>query len=601
MSVLRALRWMRELLTPDDRRELARIVPAMVVSSMMDLVVVVAIGGFFGALARPQVLTSNATLRSLRDASGASSDAQFLALVGVGVFGVVLCGNAFSAWTMRRVLAFAWRQVQSIGERTLASYLNRPYEFFLVRKTPELTQRVLVEVHSIVDKVVVQLAQAVARSFGALLVLGWLFWTDPVLSLLLVAVLGSGYSTLLFVLRNVLFRLGRERTLAGALRNQLAHESLVGVKEIKLLGLEDEITRRFRVPSAAFAAAMTGQATASQVPRYALESVAVGGMVVVVVVLLARGDPLEGAVALLGTYAIAAYRLLPTAQALFATASHLRFELHSLEQIHRDVTTAPALARPTPTPVAFDRTIELAGLGFRYPGTERLLFDGFDLVVPKGRWVALVGTTGSGKSTLVDLLMGLLVPSAGELRVDGRALATPEERLGWQARIGYVPQSIFVSDDTIARNVAFGHDAPDPARLARAARIAALDAFVERELEQGWDTPAGERGLRLSGGQRQRVGLARAVYREPDVLVLDEATSALDNETEARVMERLSEHCRGTTVILVAHRLTTTRYCDEILLLDGGRILDRAPYDVLLARSERFRELVAASEREPRA
>jgi ABC-type multidrug transport system fused ATPase/permease subunit len=317
---------------------------------------------------------------------------------------------------------------------------------------------------------------------------------------------------------------------------------------------------------------------------------------VVVVYLLAIGRPLEGALAMVGTYAVAAYRLLPALQAVFATASHVRFEMHALEQIHRDVTTAPSLERPVPADVPFTRSVELAGVTFRYPTATTTLFEGLDLVLEKGRWTAFVGSTGSGKTTLADLVMGLLLPTSGEVRVDGRPLRTTPEVLGWQRHIGYVPQAIFMSDDTVAHNIAFGHVDADRERIRAAAHVAAIDEFVERELANGWDTPVGERGIRLSGGQRQRLGLARALYERPDLLVLDEATSALDNETEKLVMERLRAAHRDTTVLMVAHRLSTTRHCDEILLLERGRTADRGTYDELLARSPLFRDLVQAAE-----
>jgi ABC-type multidrug transport system fused ATPase/permease subunit len=593
-----AIRMVADLLTPADRRRFLSLLPAMVLSSFVDLAIVGGAAGFFALLTNPAALRGDGAAAALFTATGLDQR-QFLVAVGLGVVALVLGGNAFSALIVRALLRFAWSQVTSIGERTLASHLHRPYTFFLTHSSPQLSHQVLVEVQSVVERIVVQATQTLSRTLGGVLVAGWLFWQEPGLTLLLVGALGLSYGLTYTFLRRQMYRLGATRSSANQTRHAVANESLTGIKEIKLHGLEAEALRRFRLASEEFASAMSTHASIAVMPRYTLESIAIGGMVLVVVYLLYTDRPVEGTLGLVGTYAIAAYRLLPSLQAAFAVASYVRFETAALSHIHQGIATAPRLTNVAPVEVPFTREVSLSGVTFRYPDTDRAILEGLNLTFRRGTWTALVGSTGSGKTTLVDLLMGLLAADEGELQVDGRPIRTAGELAGWQSRIGYVPQSIFMSDDTIAANVAFGQATPDRDRVVAAARLAAIDDFVERELPQRWDTSVGERGVRLSGGQRQRLGIARAIYRQPDLLVLDEATSALDNQTEARFVENLRAAYADTTVVMIAHRLSTTRYCDQILLLDRGRVLDRGTYDELLDRSPLFRQLVSAAATDP--
>jgi ATP-binding cassette, subfamily B, bacterial PglK len=593
---LRAFLLVRDLMTSEDRWRLLGLLPAMLLASLFDLAIVASAATFFMLLTSTRPLHEDGWLGALFGASGLQEESQFLVWFGVAVFGVVVGGDLFSAWTLRRVFAFSWSQITTIGERTFASYLNRPYEFFLVHGTPDLSHRLLVEVQAVVDRVIVQGAQITARMFGVALLVGWLAWRDPLLSVLLMVALGGAYVAIFVGLRRSMIRQGTVRSTANKLRHRLVSESLVGIKEIKLHGLAGDAVARFHEPSVVFARAMMMNSSLATLPRYALESIAVGGIVLIVVYMLAMGRPIEGTLGVVATYGLAAFRLLPALQQTFATASQIQFELQALGRIHTDVMTAPRLVQPVPAHVEFRQVVELRSVGYTYPTGVRPVVSALDLSFAKGTWTALVGATGSGKTTIADLLMGLLSPQSGELCVDGRPLSTPEEIAGWQSRLGYVPQSIFISDATIAANIAFGTRAPDQERIVRAARAVALADFIEAELPQRYDTPVGERGIRLSGGQRQRLGLARGLYKAPDLLVLDEATSALDNETEARVMENLRSEARDTTVVMIAHRLSTTRYCDEILLLDQGRIVDRGDFDHLAAHSERFRALLRAAD-----
>ena len=314
-----------------------------------------------------------------------------------------------------------------------------------------------------------------------------------------------------------------------------------------MLGLEEGYVRRFNLPAARMARANTFKGVIGEAPRFLLQGIAFGGMLLVILVLLIRGDGgLGGILPMLAVYAFAGLRLLPAMQQVYNQVTLLRFNRVTLDALHRDIREigvneigeeagAPPASVP---PIRLRDKLELAGIHYNYPNTERSALRGLDLEIRAQTTVGIVGGTGAGQTTALDLILGLLVPGLGEIRVDGVAI-TPDNLRAWQNSIGYVPQQIFLTDDTIAANIAFGlpRDEIDMDAVERAARVAELHGFISTDLPLGYQTRVGERGVRLSGGQRQRIGIARALYHDPDVLIMDEATSALDNLTEKAVMD----------------------------------------------------------------
>jgi ABC-type multidrug transport system fused ATPase/permease subunit len=308
--------------------------------------------------------------------------------------------------------------------------------------------------------------------------------------------------------------------------------------------------------------------------------------------LLGEGRALEQVLPVLGLYAFAAYRMLPALQVIFGGMTQMRFNVGALDLLHRDMhlrANSATTSSATPTSIVLKDRVALESVSFKYAGSTRQTLDGVHLAIGAGEWVALVGPTGAGKSTLVDIVLGLLAPQSGRVTVDGVALDDEGKQLGWQKNVAYVPQQIFLIDDSIAQNIAFGSDDIELERVTAAARIAQIHDFIVTELPAGYATSIGERGVRLSGGQRQRIGVARALYRAPSLLVLDEATSALDNQTEAAFFAALKTQLRGCAVISIAHRLSTTRGFDRIHVIEGGRVVDAGTFDELSARSSHFR------------
>jgi ATP-binding cassette subfamily C protein len=383
-------------------------------------------------------------------------------------------------------------------------------------------------------------------------------------------------------------------------------QGLGSIKETKVAGREDFFLRWFSEASRRFARASLVFSIMSALPRLVIEVVAVGGMLLVVTVILLRGDELSTAIPRLALFAMAAVRIIPSLTRLFSALSSIRFYGPAVPPLHRDLAQAwedeTRLREATLTvrkeqPLLLD-ALEFREVGFTYEGASAPALAGISLRIARGSSVGFVGPSGSGKSTLIDLLLGLLAPQSGRIVIDGVGLQGVVA--DWQRSIGYVPQSIYLLDDTIRRNVALGiaDEQIDDHAVRRALRQAQLESLVER-LPAGTGTVIGENGVRLSGGERQRLGIARALYHGPQVLVLDEATSALDHHTENEITRTIRALVGERTVIVVAHRLSTVQMCDTIFVLTNGRIADAGTFEQLLAHSAEFRTLTGRDWNDP--
>jgi len=460
-----------------------------------------------------------------------------------------------------------------------------------------LHRNVMGEVQRITVGALAPGVQMIARTFVIVFLLALLLVADPTLALVVGLVLGTGYLAVFGFAQKVLLAAGRESLIAGTLQSKHAYESLSGAKDIKLLGREQEVVAGFARLSLRWVNAHAKAQALSTLPRYVVETVSFGFVLVVAIYLLATAGTIERVLPLLGLYAFAGYRLLPALHQVFDGWAALRYSAASLDLVLRDLEmekdAGPASPPSDRPPLPFHRELMLADVAYRYPGAADWAVRGLSLKIVKNMSVALVGPTGCGKTTVIDLLMGLLPAAEGRLVVDG---VTVEDSnvTQWQRLVGHVAQQIFLFDDTVARNIAFGipESRIDMEKVERAARVARLHDFVA-ELPQRYATVVGERGIRLSGGERQRIGIARALYHDPELLVLDEATSALDNITENAVLEALQTLAGRKTIIMVAHRLSSVKGCDLICVMDDGRIVERGSYDELIRSSERFRTLAA--------
>lgn len=579
-----------DLLEPKDRVHLGFVLGAVVIMALVETVAVASIFPFMSLVADPDVVQRTPWMAELYARGGFETPSAFLFAAGLGVLGVLVFSNAFSAATTWGILRFLWGLHHSLGKRLLQRYLAEPYAFFLRENTTRLTKNILSEAYTVVHGVLVPAMDMLARGIVTLAILTLLVLIDPVLALVITAVLGSLYGTMYVLVRKRQAAIGRERLERNADRYRVVGEAFGGVKELKVLGREAELVRRFHLPSFRFSMTSAGNDLVVHIPRFALEAIGFGGILIIILYLL-RGDAqMHEVIPMMSLYAFAGYRLMPALQKVLIGLTTLRFNTPALREIHADL-MGGAVHGPQPAEqVAFQKEIQLRDVFFRYEGASVDALSGVDLTFTKDRTTGLVGATGSGKTTLADLVLGLFPPRSGEILVDGVPLSSKGRVRGWQDRLGYVPQAIFLADASILSNVAFGLplEEVDEARVREVLRMARLDDFVA-DLPLGVETVVGERGVRLSGGQRQRIGIARALYHDPDVLILDEATSALDGETEQGVMDAINSLAHQKTIIIIAHRLRTVEECDEVVILHDGRVEDQGPFHELLVRSERLR------------
>lgn len=577
------------ILSPGERLQLLKLLPAVALVALFETAGVASVAPFLALLSNPEIAHRNPILATAYRLIGFTSDESFFLAVGGCVLVLMTLGNAANAATTWAMLRFAADRNHGLSERLLASYLDEPYTFFLQRNSSDLGKNILNEVGAVTNGVLVQGIVLASRAVVVAGVAVALLISDPLMAVIICVVFGGAYAAIYVAVRRRIVVRGRERNSANEERFKVAQEAFAGIKELKVYGLEKVVVDAFRGPSSRFAHLQAANAVLGQLPRYGIESVAFGGVLTIILIWLRRGDRVTEVLPVLGLYAFAAYRLLPAFQTIFAGFTTLRFNLPALDVLCRDLVTRTSTNRNVGHAQSFEREIAMEHVGYRYDGASRPTLIDVDLRLRRGEWLALVGPTGSGKSTLVDLLLGLLEPTAGRVVVDGSAV--PRGAGSSNSHIAYVPQQIFMLDDTVRANICFGvaPDAVDEERLRWAARIAQIDAFVSNDLDGGYGAMIGERGLRLSGGQRQRIGIARALYRRPALLVLDEATSALDHATESAFFDALRRELRGCAVISIAHRLSTTRSFDRIVVLEKGRIVDSGTYDELSVRSNHFR------------
>jgi len=595
---MRLLRQLNSLFNRRERWQLLVLSVALVIRAGVELVGVASIMPFMSVVAEPELIQTNPYLREAYERLGFTSEIAFITTLGVAVVAFLILANAFSALAVYGMTRFSWGMHHKLAMRLLKGYLRMPYSFFVERNSASFNKTLLNECQEVIRGVLEPLLNAGAKVLVTAAIVGLLVVTDPMLAIIVVLVVGGSYGLLYIAVKKRQRHLGKVRVAANHERFKVTGEAFGGIKDVKVLQRENAFVERFRPASLQFSRAMASNSLIAKIPRYFFEAVAFGGIVLIVIYYLNAGKGISQILPILSLYAFAGYRLMPELQQLFQAAAQIRFNRAALDDLTRDLATVEAqpVVQVSSGVLPFKRAIEFDDVTFAYSGSARRALSGVSLRIERNKTIGLVGASGSGKTTLVDLLLGLYEPDHGRILVDGVPL--DGTTIGaWLRQVGYVPQHIFLTDDTIAANIAFGvrPEEVDLERVERAASIAHLHDFVV-SLPQGYHTVVGERGVRLSGGQRQRIGIARALYHDPEVLVMDEATSALDGATEKAVMEAIHALSGSKTIILIAHRLTTVQQSDMIWILRGGKVEQSGTYDGLIQENSLFRAFAGISE-----
>jgi ATP-binding cassette subfamily C protein len=562
-----------------DRRERVRaalLFVAMLVGALLEMAGVAAIPAFVATLTNPDLIRNHPVGSVVLEWFGADTQAGVTVLAGIGlaiVFVVKAVYLTAVAWVSNR---FVFRWQVTLAGRLLGNYLGRPYAFHLRRNSAELLNNTNNDAMGVVSGVVLPLLQIGMEVLTLTAIFGLLLWVEPVTSLAAFGILGGSSYLFARVVRSRVIDLGRELRTHREEMIRAVNEGLGGIKMTKVLGRETHFLSRFEEASGGFARVGMVRAVLNELPRLVLEVVAVLGLLAVAAYFLSVGGSTETLVPVLALMAVSVARMIPAFNRIVNGLNTMRWGRASLEAVYADLVESDGVeAAAEALPPLSDR-IRVDRVAFSYEGSEEPVLEDVRLEIRRGEALGLVGPTGSGKTTLVDLILGLLSPSRGRVIVDGVDLKGREA--GWRRQVGYIPQDIFLADVSIRENVAFGvpREEIDDEAVWKALERAQLADFV-RTLPRGLATAVGERGVRVSGGQRQRIGIARALYDDPEVLVMDEATSALDTETEQVVMAAIERLKGGRTLILIAHRLTTVESCDRVVLIREGRIVAEGP------------------------
>ena len=504
----------------------------------------------------------------------------FSMLALVGVYAVKVAFLAFIAW--RQACFLSWIKAD-FSLRLFTGYLRQPYTFHLQRNSAELIRNAMGQVLSMGGSIQACL-MLVAESLVLFGILALMLVVEPIGALAVASVLGLVSWGFYRFTKDRTTRWGEEFQNHEMLRIQYLQEGLGAAKDVKLLGREKEFIDQYQVRNLGSARIERHLTTLAALPRLGLELLMVIGIAILALLMIAQHKPLESLLPALGLFAVAAFRLMPLVARLLSAIQNLRFARPVFDNLYSEFCLLEEVGSPEEySPLAFKKALVVEGVSFCYPFTEALVLKEISFSIGQGESVGFIGTTGAGKSTLVDIFLGLLVPASGTVKVDGVDIQT--NLRGWQDRIGYVPQSIFLTDDTVRRNIAFGlpSDQIEEDAIWSSLRAAQLEQFVH-DLPDGLDTRIGECGVRLSGGQRQRIGIARALYHDPSVLVLDEATSSLDIATESDFMQAVRALKGDKTLIIVAHRLSTVEQCDYLFRIESGRIVEEGKTALLLGK-----------------
>ena len=585
------------LLSSKEKKQSLLLLITIIIMAIFEMIGVVSIMPFMAVLISPELVETNSLLNSAYNHSsifGVKSNQQFLFLLGVLVFVLLIISISLKTFTIYLTVWFINMCNYNFARRLVEGYLHQPYSWFLNRNSADLGKTILAEVSVVIKQGLYPILTLIKQSIVALALLGVLIFVDPKLTLIVGLTLGLAYGLIYIFIRKSIKKMGQDRLESNKWLFTSISEAFGAVKEIKVGGLEKIYINRFSTPAKNLAKINALFGFIKQLPRFFLEAIVFGGILLVVLYLMTQLNSITKAIPIIALFAYTSYRIMPALQEIFTSVTEIRYALPSINAMYDDLKNLKSFINSSSNDnlFNFENNITIKNLNYNYPNADRTALKNLNLSIKSRTTVGIVGATGSGKTTMVDIILGLLEAQEGSLEIDGKEINKNNLR-DWQRSIGYVPQNIFLADDTVAGNIAFGVDTNfiDHENVERAAKIANIHEFVTSDLPEKYQTSVGERGIRLSGGQRQRIGIARALYHNPKVLILDEATSALDNSTEQAVMEEVKNMAKDLTIIIIAHRLNTVKNCDNIFLLEKGELSGQGTFNELIRDNKKFREV----------
>jgi ABC-type multidrug transport system fused ATPase/permease subunit len=582
------------LLTSREKKIAALLLVLTLMMALLDMIGVASILPFVSVLTNPSLIETNLVLNKIFQASiffGVENNEQFLFVLGVLVFIILLISLFFKSLIIYVQARFISMREYSIAKLVVERYLHQPYSWFLNRHSAEIGKTILSEIANVVSGGLSPFIDIITKGLVTIAIITLLIIVDLKLALIVSFVIVGVYGFLIYFLKAYLFQIGKKNLKNNELRFIAISEAFNAVKEIKVGGLEQHYVKQFSDPARSLAQKQAKVLILKQLPRFILEAIAFGGILIIILYMMSQTNSLNNALPVISLYVFAGYRLMTALQGIYTGLNSLALIAPSINKLHEDLKNIKSINfNQDQNILSVNKKIVLKNIHFNYYNSSQITLNDINLTIPAKSTVGFVGATGSGKTTLVDIILGLLEAQKGTLEIDEKIITEQNSR-SWQRSIGYVPQQIYLTDDTVAANIAFGVQTEDINHdmIVKASKIAKLHNFVMEELPKKYQTKIGERGARLSGGQRQRIGIARALYHNPTVLILDEATNSLDNQTEQAVMDAVNNLSKDITIILIAHRLNVVKNCNIIFKIDKGQIVAKGTYEELINENKNTR------------
>lgn len=580
------------------KRQLPLMVFLFILNGLLDIGSISLVGPFVAIATSPHLIEENQLINQVYTATGVQSANHFIVILGITILVAFYFKSILYYWIQRYIFRFSYFRLEELQSRLLNSYLSVPYTFHLNRNSADLLHTINHETVKISNGAITPLLNLASNLIILIVLLFLLIITAPIATLIITILLGTTFLPY-YRSRDRIRTWGKQASEAGIKMACTVNHCLGGLKETRVIGCEAHFERELMNYARVHTNAATAYNCFKLLPRLFTESVLITFLIGLACIFLLT-DNQQNLTAVLSIFAMASIRLLPAVTQLASSVTSLKFSSHALHKIHHDLIELEQVRKQNQShpshqsithnlpsqnglshTLPFNQDVVLEKITYCYPNAQEPALEGISLTLKKGESIALIGRSGAGKTTLVDLILGLLYPDSGDIRVDNTSIYN--DLRAWQNLIGYIPQFIFLMDDTIEHNIAYGvpDNLIDYERLKNAIWLAQLSDLVA-QLPQGIKTPLGERGVRLSGGQRQRIGIARALYFEREILVLDEATSALDNETETLVTDAIRTLSGVKTMIIIAHRLTTIEHCDRVYKMEKGQIVESGNYQEVI-------------------
>lgn len=590
------------ILRPKEKKEAAFVLFLVLIMAVLETTSVASVIPFLGLLGDKNLIDTNFYLSSLfnyLNNFGVDNHYEFLIFLGVASFLIIVISSAYKIYTHYAMNKFIEMRRHSLSSRLIEAYTYQPYSFFLNRQTSDMSKNILSEVDHFTANVIRSTYSMFSGLLLVLCLITFVILVNPFVALIALLLFLIIYLIIYEFLKKKLLSLGKVRANSNKHRFHTSNELFQGIKVTKVSGFESFYLNRFFKSSENLSNSQAVHLTLTQLPKFLVEAIAFGGIIsLVLFFMIYYGDSenyLGDILPILGVMTFTLYRIHPATQSIFQGIANLRYGAEAIKTIHIDLQLEKSMQKKIRTPVKpihAKEKIQISNLSFKYQGQPYEVLKNINFNIDVGNSIGIAGMTGSGKSTLIDLILGLLKPSSGSIYIDGK-IQNEDELKSWQKSIGYVPQKIFLHDASIAENIAIGHPLEDidMQKVQECASVADLDMFVNNNLPNRYLSNIGEDGINLSGGQRQRIGIARALYHNPSLLILDESTSALDEITQDNIIKSINNSMKNLTTIFVAHRISTLKNCNQIIFLSDGKIEAMGEFFELIEKNRKFKEM----------